>query len=109
MDQDAELPLYERWVSWLTPLTDHIRATAPDDPAGALGRLAGGGVDGARAAVVVLREILGRDIVGPDEALTRVLAGHDRWAAWRSHPDLWPRILDGMDRPAVDGEGGAHP
>ncbi|MZD08034.1 nucleotidyl transferase AbiEii/AbiGii toxin family protein [Streptomyces sp. SID5785] len=95
-EQDADLPPYERWVRWLTPLVDRVRATAPTEPARALGRLAGAGLPGAQAAVVVLREVLGPDTVTPEQALDRVLAADERWEAWRTHAELRARILAGL-------------
>ncbi|MFI7008291.1 nucleotidyl transferase AbiEii/AbiGii toxin family protein [Streptomyces sp. NPDC050145] len=95
-EQDADLPPYERWARWLTPLVDRVRATDPAEPARALGRLAGAGKAGARAAVVVVREILGRDTVTLDEALALVLYGDERWSGWRDRSHLWTGVLEGL-------------
>ncbi|WP_428950674.1 nucleotidyl transferase AbiEii/AbiGii toxin family protein [Streptomyces sp. cg35] len=93
-ERDAEAPSYERWARWVGPLVDHVRATAPDVPASAVGRLASAGRPGAQAAVVVVREVLGRARVTVDEALALVLAGDERWHRWRESPDSWHMVLD---------------
>lgn len=100
---DAAAPpgedVHSRWARWLPPLVEAIRATAPADPARALGHLAAGGRDGLTAAVVIMREIAGPHVLGPDDALTAVLGRHDNWRDWRENPEWWPRALDEL-RPA---------
>ncbi|RKN39701.1 nucleotidyl transferase AbiEii/AbiGii toxin family protein [Streptomyces hoynatensis] len=84
----------DRWARWLEPLVRATRARAPADPASALGALAEGGRDGLAAAVVIVREILGREALGPEEALRAVVAGDERWAHWRDHPASWRFVLE---------------
>lgn len=85
---------YERWVRWLEPLIESTRATAGNDPAPALGHLAGGGWDGLMAAVVIVREVTGRQALDLEGALHAVLNSGDSWRTWRERPEWWPDVLD---------------
>jgi hypothetical protein len=89
---------HSRWARWLRPLVETTRTTTAAargaDPAAALGHLAAGGRDGLVAAIVVLRELAGPHVLGPQDALAAVLAGHDNWRGWRENPRWWPHALD---------------
>jgi hypothetical protein len=95
-EADEGLPPYERWARWVTPFVERVRAVAPAEPATAVGRLAGGGLAGAQAAVVVVREVLGRDTVTLDEALALVLEAGEEWRGWRAQPRHWHLILEDL-------------
>ncbi|WP_078964822.1 nucleotidyl transferase AbiEii/AbiGii toxin family protein [Streptomyces aureocirculatus] len=77
---------YARTVRWLHPLIEESRAGGAPDPARALGYLAGSGRDGLVAAVVILRETVGREVIDVEEALAAVLTGHPAWQFWRQDP-----------------------
>ncbi|MFE7469415.1 nucleotidyl transferase AbiEii/AbiGii toxin family protein [Streptomyces sp. NPDC057499] len=85
---------YRQWADWLQPLVESVRATAPDDPAPALGYLDAGGRNGLKAAVVVVRELAGPGSLGPADALAEVLSHQERWTYWRNRPEVCARILD---------------
>lgn len=85
---------YERWARWLRPLIDRTSARNPLNPAAALGHLEDGGRDGLLAAVVVVREILGRDRTDLEEALRTVLARSNGWQFWRGREGEWADLLD---------------
>ncbi|GGV85618.1 hypothetical protein GCM10015535_32520 [Streptomyces gelaticus] len=92
---DAEVSgRYQRWARWLQPLVDSTRATAAENPAASLGYLADGGRDGLTAAVVVVREIAGRQQLGLTDALAVVLSHEGSWHHWRNQPDACGRALD---------------
>lgn len=95
-ERDGDAPSYDRWARWLTPLVEQVRDRAPTDPATAVGHLATAGLHGMRAAVVVVREVLGRDSVSLEEALGAVVAGDERWSHWRSNPELTPVVLEDL-------------
>lgn len=95
-ERDGDAPSYDRWARWLTPLVEQVRDRAPTDPATAVGHLATAGLHGMRAAVVVVREVLGRDSVSLAEALGAVVAGDERWSHWRSNPELTPVVLEDL-------------
>ncbi|MGA4843500.1 nucleotidyl transferase AbiEii/AbiGii toxin family protein [Streptomyces sp. G45] len=86
-------PAYARAVRWLHPLIEAARADGAADPAPGLGHLAASGRDGLLAAVVVLRETVGRAELSLEGALDAVLAGHEAWAFWRADPRRGPRAL----------------
>ncbi|MCZ4126201.1 hypothetical protein, partial [Streptomyces sp. H39-S7] len=79
---------------WLHPLVESTRATPPADRAASLAPLAPGGQDGLTAAVIILREAVGRQALNTDDALRAVLAAHDTWSSWRQNPQWWPKIPD---------------
>ncbi|MEU3465497.1 nucleotidyl transferase AbiEii/AbiGii toxin family protein [Streptomyces sp. NPDC006733] len=77
---------YTQWVCWLQPLVESTRATPPADQAASLAPLARGGRDGLTAAVIILRETVGRQVLTTEDALRIVLAADDAWSAWRDDP-----------------------
>ncbi|MFI0712477.1 nucleotidyl transferase AbiEii/AbiGii toxin family protein [Streptomyces inhibens] len=86
--------VYDRWVRWLRPLVESTRGAAAADPLAVLGHLAGGGWEGLLATVVIVREVVGRQTLGVEDALGVVIAGHDRWRVWRENPGWWPAVVD---------------
>lgn len=66
----------------------------PGHPAAALGQLADGGRDGLKAAVVVVREIVGAGSHGLADTLADVLSHEGSWQYWRDHPEACARVLD---------------
>lgn len=85
---------YSRWARWLRPLVDSTRAMAADHPETALGHLCEAGRDGLTAAVVIVREIVGRERIRPEDALAAVLTDGNSWRYWRENPDACRRALD---------------
>ncbi|MES9555129.1 MULTISPECIES: hypothetical protein [unclassified Streptomyces] len=66
----------------------------PGHPAAALGQLADGGRDGLKAAVVVVRKIVGAGSHGLADTLADVLSHEGNWQHWRDHPEACARVLD---------------
>lgn len=67
---------------------------AADHPETALGHLCEAGRDGLTAAVVIVREIVGRERIRPEDALAAVLTDGNSWRYWRENPDACRRALD---------------
>ncbi|EPH45060.1 nucleotidyl transferase AbiEii/AbiGii toxin family protein [Streptomyces aurantiacus] len=85
---------YERWARWLEPLVESAGARAEADPERALTYLSDSGREGFVAAVVVLRETVGRASLSVDDAMTRVLAVTDAWRLWRENPESARAVLE---------------
>ncbi|MFB7274624.1 nucleotidyl transferase AbiEii/AbiGii toxin family protein [Streptomyces sp. NPDC056244] len=96
--EPADEDMYSRWARWLRPLVEAARTASPSgsvaDRAAALRHFSAGGLDGLAAAVVILRELAGPGTLGPEEALTAVLAAPDGWRGFRDHPQWHTRALD---------------
>ena len=75
---------YDRWARWLSPLVDTCRTSGAAPPATPPSHLAVSEGNGLTAAVVVVREVLGRGAVGTEEALDVVLS-HGAFDEWRKH------------------------
>ncbi|WP_432166437.1 hypothetical protein [Streptomyces sp. bgisy031] len=95
-ERDAEAPAYDRWARWLVPLVERVGASDPIAPAAAVGHLSSAGLVGLRAAVVTVREVLGRDAVTPAQALTAVVEADERWSYWRPHAQSGADLLGGV-------------
>lgn len=89
---------YSRWARWLEPLVEATREKTVADPAcdppTALGHLAAGGHAGLAAAVVVVRELAGRERTSLEDALAAVLVRADAWHYWGRYPDACSAALD---------------
>lgn len=89
---------YSRWARRLEPLVAATREkTAADparDPPTALGHLAGGGHAGLAAAVVVVRELAGRERTSLEDAVATVLVRADAMHYWGRYPDACALALD---------------
>ncbi|MEU9318358.1 nucleotidyl transferase AbiEii/AbiGii toxin family protein [Streptomyces sp. NPDC048295] len=85
---------YRQWARWLQPLVDSTRTSAAGNPAASLAQLDEGGWNGLVAAVVVVREVVGRSRLGLTDALAVVLSHEGSWRYWRNHPDACARALD---------------
>jgi hypothetical protein len=89
---------YERWARWLEPLVAETRALPAADRPAALARLADGAWPGLAAAIVVTRALAGGIVaVSLEEAMRRLVFGHERWRHWRGRADLTDNyVLDAL-------------
>ncbi|MFC9243754.1 nucleotidyl transferase AbiEii/AbiGii toxin family protein [Streptomyces sp. NPDC057136] len=83
---------YDRWARWLRPLVDACRASNAPHPADPLTHLVQSEMNGLTAAVIVVREVLGRRTVSVEEALGVVMS-HDAFGIWRGYTDAQSRVL----------------
>ncbi|MFJ1821381.1 hypothetical protein [Streptomyces sp. NPDC088139] len=73
---------------------ESTRTTARGTPPPRSGSWPSGGRDGLKAAVVVVRKIVGAGSHGLADTLADVLSHEGNWQHWRDHPEACARVLD---------------